>query len=179
MKKNVSLYTKFFIVSVGIIILFFTSACKEEPDNIQATNDAAYPSPNDKGILPGEPNQNPDTQDSSQNISSNSFGTVLFKLDPVYAGDMSVSGEGPVGIILQVMDITFIEILGSGVIQEDNHFKINLANPITAGHLIGIQLGTQKDPETWLDLWDLKGERARSIPNIGYFFDSQIPQPRE
>ena len=106
-------------------------------------------------------------------------GAARLRLDkPLLAGANTVTGQGPAEIPLQVVDITAGgEILGGGVIGDDNQFSIDLGVPIPVNHVIGIQLATAKDPDTWLGLWALRGEEARAVPQIGDFFDSAISSP--
>jgi len=102
-----------------------------------------------------------------------------FKLDkPLKAGATEVSGRGPAGTPLQVVDITAGgEVLGTGVINADGSFSIKLGVPIEATRAIGISLSVGKDPNTWVELWALRGEGARAIPQIGDFFDSDVSSP--
>ena len=104
---------------------------------------------------------------------------VRFNLDePVVAEAMRVSGQGPSGIPLQVVDVTAGgEVLGSGRINSNGQFAIKLGKPIPATHVIGIQLGTAKDPDTWPGLWEMRGDGARAIPQVGDFFDSAVSVP--
>jgi hypothetical protein len=97
---------------------------------------------------------------------------------PLKAGAMEVSGRGPAGIPLQVVDITGGgEVLGTGVIEDDGSFLIKLGVPIEANRAIGISLSVGKDPNTWVDIWALRGDGARAIPQIGDFFDSDVSSP--
>jgi hypothetical protein len=94
---------------------------------------------------------------------------------PIRAGAKEVSGQGPIGIPLQVVDITAGgQVLGTGTIDKNGNFSIKLNTPIEANRSIGIQLATAKDPDTWLDLWALRGEGAKVVPQIGEFFDSTV-----
>jgi len=112
---------------------------------------------------------------------------VRFKLDiPLIEGMTRVTGQGPKGVLLHVVDITAGgEIIGRGTIGDDNRFEIKLTVPLKAGRKIGIELGTARESGTWLALWELRGENAEAIPQIGYFFDTaivettgvQIPHP--
>lgn len=105
---------------------------------------------------------------------------VHFALDvPLLQGMSYITGRGPAGIRLQVVDITEGgEVIGSGIIGDDNKFKIDLAKPLKHGRMICIELATPRDPETWLALWELRGENARAIPQMGYYFDCAITELR-
>jgi len=176
LQKNISFLNTVSLSILGFILLLIVSSCNNDKEyNTRITN-SAYPPPENEVIITVNPYPDPDQQNDSNTISPNPYGNVLFDLGPVVGGDTSVSGLGPFGIHLQVVDITMVEIIGSGSIGEDNQFIIQLSKPLVKGHLIGIQLGIQRENETWLHMWNLRGEGARSIPNIGYFFDSEISQ---
>jgi hypothetical protein len=99
-----------------------------------------------------------------------------FNIDkPLSSGAIEVTGSGPAGIPLYVVDITAGgKILGQGVIDSDGHFLIKLGKPLKERHIIGIRLADAKDPSTWTELWSMRGDGARAIPQIGDFFDSVI-----
>jgi hypothetical protein len=101
---------------------------------------------------------------------------VQFSIDePVVAGDLEVTGQGPVGVPLQLVNISSGgKVLSSTTIDKNNYFKFSLAKPLKDGHIIGIQLAAAKNPDTWLELWAQRGDNARAIPRLGDFFDSTI-----
>jgi len=101
---------------------------------------------------------------------------VRFKLDtPLIEGRNIVTGQGPTGILLRVVDITAGgDVLGSGAVNDDGKFRIELSVPLKAGHKVGIDLATPREAKTWLMLWELRGENAEAIPQMGYFFDTAV-----
>jgi hypothetical protein len=130
------------------------------------------PAPGSESPLPASPLAAADSPIAPQVMEQ-------FKLDkPIKAGAMEVSGRGPAGIPLQAVDITSGgEILGTGVIADDGSFVIKLGVPIEENRVIGISLSVAKDANTWVELWALRGEGARAIPQIGDFFDSDVSSP--
>ena len=101
---------------------------------------------------------------------------VHFKLDtPLIEGMTRVTGQGPSGVPLRVVDITAGgEVIGSGTIGGDSRFEIKLTVPLKACRKIGIELGTAREPGTWFALWELRSENAEAIPQMGYFFDTAV-----
>jgi hypothetical protein len=153
-----------------LIVTVLTYGCEPKETNPETSIQNAYPSPIiEESIVPQDPYPSP--------INENDSSTVKFRLNSIFEEDTKVTGLGPNGTPIEVVDITFNEVIGSGVITEENSFSIELARPIVATRVIGIRLSIPKDADTWLDLWELRGENARSIPNLGYFFDSVISQP--
>jgi len=125
-------------------------------------SDLAYPSPINSG-----------------SASNNRYGAEQFQINSIIIGTDVVSGKGPAGIPIEIVDITFNEVIGSTIISEDNSFIINLANPILERRRYGVQISIQRDAENWQELWALRGDNARSIPNIGYFLDTVISETEE
>jgi len=156
-------FFKFFL----ILIVFAASAGCKKPGN--------EPTPEKSPLSPlAAPTWNSPLGPLNTDLPA--FPGERFRLDtPLIAGTQKVSGQGPVNIPLQVVDITTGgEVMGNGKINDDGHFTISLGIPVPANHVIGIRLATAKDPNTWLSLWALRGENARAIPQIGDFFDTVI-----
>lgn len=62
--------------------------------------------------------------------------------EPVKAGDLSVSGTGPVGVPIVLVDVSLVgEPIAYTTIGKDGIFIFNFDKPLPAGHSIGIQLG--------------------------------------
>ncbi|MBG0786387.1 MAG: hypothetical protein H0S79_14920 [Anaerolineaceae bacterium] len=61
---------------------------------------------------------------------------------PLNSGDLVVTGTGPAGVPIILIDATEVgELLGTTVINEDGTFQFDLANGLIEQHQIGIQLG--------------------------------------
>lgn len=103
-------------------------------------------------------------------------GKPLLALDkPLRSGDTRVTGVGPPGLAVELINITFMgESLGTGVVGSDGVFAIAL--DALPG---GIRVGLSADIESFnftLDDFQLT-EGTISMPQVGYFFDSAvIPQ---
>jgi hypothetical protein len=170
--KKYSLFVFLFVLSLLMIACSGTAGSSGDQATMEQ-KDSSSPAVSSNDAYPA-----PEGEQSNPNLN-NPFGSISFKLNPISEGDTILTGEGPAGIFLEAFDVTFNHSIGSGVIQDNNKFEIQLAEPIVAGRLIGIMYGAERDPETWMDLWALRGTGARSVPNIGYFFDSQISQPKQ
>jgi hypothetical protein len=91
-------------------------------------------------------------------------------LDPIRAGDRKVSGIGPGGLPIRVVDISQMGLsLGQTVISQDGRFAVQLARPVTGGSRIGVLLS------------DLANSRfppsafaAEDVPLVGIVVASQL-----
>lgn len=118
-----------------------------------------------------------DTTQSS--LPTPSVDVVQFQLDkPITAGTTRVTGSGPAGVPIILADITFGgPILTTGRIDSDGRFELELGNPLEARHRIGIALGdlrgTGWQPDDFSNE-SFHGDEARTVPQIGFFFDTCI-----
>ncbi|MGH2537432.1 MAG: hypothetical protein ACRDHL_08575 [Candidatus Promineifilaceae bacterium] len=125
------------------------------------TSAGAYPPPS---RAPQEPAAYPPPSEAS--------GTLLAFDRPIEASDIEVSGVGPPGLIVYVVNSTFMgEELGSGVVGDDGTFSIQVA-PLPAG----IRIGLSADLEaSGIDESEVRpGEGAIQVPQVGNFFDSVV-----
>ena len=94
-------------------------------------------------------------------------------LDPVRAGDTRVSGEGPAGLPLRVVDMSLAgEPLGEGVVAQDGTFLILLGSPVAGGNRVGILLG-----ELTGSKYSQSDFAVRDVPLIGAVVASQFVEP--
>lgn len=107
-----------------------------------------------------------------------------FAIDrPLRSGATHLTGQGPAGIPIVVVDVTLTgQEIGQGFIGEDGRFDIVVSPALIAGHRIGLMAGAthQMSPEeTQIYLRQLlrwKGEGARDMPFIGLLFDTALVQ---
>ncbi|MBN1659777.1 MAG: hypothetical protein JXA93_15335 [Anaerolineae bacterium] len=107
-----------------------------------------------------------------------------FAIDrPLQGGVARITGQGPAGIPIVVVDVTLTgQQLGQGFIDEEGRFDIELAEPLVSGHRIGLMAGTtqQMSPEevqAYLQqLLRWKGEGARDLPFIGLLLDTAMAE---
>jgi hypothetical protein len=99
-------------------------------------------------------------------------GGILFAFDrPVKAGDTTLSGVGPPGLEVKILNVTFMgEEIASTRVGDDGHFQIEV--PALEP---GIRIGLTADVEGSDLAGQLRpGEDPVNIPQVGYFFDSVI-----
>lgn len=101
-----------------------------------------------------------------------------FMLDkPIYAGATTVSGSGPAGVPIFILDITFAgEPLAQGVIGRDGSFSFPV-NELEKGHRLGIALGDLAGSgytEEELLVPGYFGDTALTVPTIGFFLDTAL-----
>lgn len=102
-------------------------------------------------------------------------GTLLALDRPIVPNQTVISGVGPAGLTVTVMNITFLgEELGRAIISDDGTFSIDV-NPLPAGVRIGVTADLAASGMTDADV--RPGDGEVSTPRVGYFFDSVvIPQ---
>jgi len=106
---------------------------------------------------------------------------VPFQLDkPITAGTTQVTGTGPAGIPIWILDYTFGgAVLGQGVIADDGAFSIQVSE-LEANHRIGIVLGdlegTEWQPENFY-FRQFYGDDPKQVPMVDFFFDTAMVQP--
>jgi len=90
---------------------------------------------------------------------------------PLTAGDQSVTGTGPVGVPIILVDVSDGGIpLGETTINDDGTFTFTLDEPLQSGHMIGLQLGDVEG--TGFEESDfLYSETYYERPLIGILFD--------
>jgi hypothetical protein len=97
------------------------------------------------------------------------------------AGATRVTGQGPAGIPIVVIDVTLTgQEIGQGFIDEEGRFDIEVSPPLVSGHRIGLMAGTTyamspEEVQAYLQqLYPWKGEQARDLPFIGIVFDTAL-----
>jgi hypothetical protein len=98
---------------------------------------------------------------------------VLIALDkPIASGAESVSGVGPPGLTVYIMNITFMgEQMGTAVVDENGRFTVPVA-PIQPGIRLGVTADVTSVGLTEDDI--LPGDGEIGIPQVGYFYDSFV-----
>lgn len=119
------------------------------------------------------PTSNPDAYPVEQ--APTRTGALLAIVRPIEPNQTTITGVGPAGLQVTVINITFLgEELGSAIIGDDGRFSINV-NPLPAGVRIGLTADLAASGMTEADV--RPGEGEVSTPRVGYFFDSVvIPQ---
>jgi hypothetical protein len=99
-----------------------------------------------------------------------------FQLDkPIPVGATRVTGRGPAGVPIMLLDITFGgPLLALGEIDEKGRFELELDKPLEANHRIGLALGnlSGSDWQSTNFSSEFNGDEAMSVPQVGYFFDT-------
>jgi hypothetical protein len=102
---------------------------------------------------------------------------------PLHSGDQQVTGQGPAGIPINIVDVTLMGFeLGSTTIDESGTFSVQLLQPLEEGHRIGIMLGSLEDTDWTPDenlaneLFELRGPDYMNIPRVGVVYDTAMVQ---
>jgi hypothetical protein len=162
-------------VFLATCLIIAVSGCLQKPESTVPTSPLQSPldtsMSTDSPLPTGEP---PETQPGDTEIER-------FQLNkPIPPGSKKVTGSGPPGVPIVLLDITFGgRLLASGVIGKQGKFELTVEEPLEARHRLGITLGdlsgTKWTPE---DLSDEKlyGDDALSVPQVGFFYDTHIIQ---
>jgi hypothetical protein len=99
--------------------------------------------------------------------------------EPLIADMTQVEGEGPPGVSITLVDVTYMgEQIGGGIIGEDGTFSIEVS-PLRETHRIGIMLDTELPSDLAMFKDKLWGEGGMSIPRIGDVYASAQIRSRE
>jgi hypothetical protein len=95
---------------------------------------------------------------------------------PVKAADAEVSGSGPPGVPIKLIDISNSgETIAENTIGSDGTFKFDVSGKLVAGNSIALKLGsvegTGLDPNSFLS-----GPGYSDMPFVGTIFDSTVVQ---
>jgi hypothetical protein len=98
---------------------------------------------------------------------------ILIQLDrPLSEGATTVSGVGPAGLPISIMNVTMMgEMLGSGVVGADGKFTISTV-PLPANTRIGVYVDLAAIGLTDADVQ--AGSGAMNVPLVGYFVDTAM-----
>ncbi len=93
---------------------------------------------------------------------------------PIAASDTQVTGTGPAGVPIVLIDITKAgEVIATTTIREDGSFSFDVAGKLTSGNRVALVLGdtrgTSFDPGEFVS-----GPGYQDFPMIGILFDSAI-----
>ena len=122
--------------------------------------DEAYPPPQE--ILP-PPDAYPGPTDASE-------GTILSFDRPLTPGSTIISGDGPPGLLVHILNVTQMgKLEGSGIIGDDGRFSISVP-PLVENVRLGVT--TDNAMQSLADANVLPGEGEFSVPQVGYFYDT-------
>jgi hypothetical protein len=92
-------------------------------------------------------------------------------------GATEVTGQGPIGFALVIIDVNYdAKELGRGTTDQQGKFKVQVSQPLEAGHLIGLTVDLPpdqiNDQQVNKQLYEIRGEGYRYVPNLVTVFDS-------
>jgi hypothetical protein len=165
------------ILIISWIVLLLLAGCNpKSPDAVPVTE------PGDDGVPEGieeesgypvsPPMEMPEEGYPIAEIESEFPQGPEFIIDrPVKASDSTVSGTGPAGVPIKLIDVSEVGVvLAETTINADGTFTFTLQDPLQSGHSIGLQLGdvenTDFNPDDFL-YSDTYYER----PLVGILFD--------
>lgn len=159
-----SILSKLKIVIAFLFLILAASCGPVDPATQIPQTEDAYPAPvtaetSSESAYPSSPTATP-------------TGVLLAIDKPVLEGDTIITGVGPEGLPIQLVNITYFgEELGSTTINADGTFQVEVA-PIAAGIRIGLSANAGA---LGLENGDIRpGDGAINVPQVGYFYDSVV-----
>ena len=133
----------------------------------QATATGAYPAP--EGAYPA-----PATTQTADGYPAPGKGPEFTLNQPVRASDSQVTGKGPAGVPIKLVNVARSgELIGETTIGSDGAFTISLPSKLTAGDRIALMLGntagTNVDPNDFVS-----GPGYQDYPLIGNLLTSTV-----
>jgi hypothetical protein len=97
--------------------------------------------------------------------------------EPVVSGDEVVVGFGPPGLPIRLYDIGETgDLLGSGVLDRDGRFAVEVSGPLRVGQRVGLALGDLKGTDFSIEA--LRAQAIIELPVIGPLFADVPVQAR-
>jgi hypothetical protein len=92
--------------------------------------------------------------------------------EPLLPGDTRVSGVGPAGMEIAIVDVPPVNReIGTGAVGQDGTFDIDVSPPLSGSHRIGITIFiTLSEAEAQ----QVAGDGARFLGREGWIFESAI-----
>lgn len=144
----------------GLLVLALLSSCR-------STSMVSPLSP--LSVLPEPPATSEPEPEPTATAEPEPLTPLLFD-EPLYEGDEEVSGTGPAGLPIIIMDASLQINLGSGTVDPDGTFRIAVDPPLVAPNLLGIMLDETRSspyPKEWIPCLD----RCRDQPMVGLLYD--------
>jgi hypothetical protein len=150
-----------------------TPVFTDTPVPVSTPAESAYPGPLREDPAPEyPPPSTPFSPAAAYPEPEDQAGTLLALNIPIEPGAISVTGVGPPGLVVHILNITFMgEQIGSGVIDNSGRFSIRV-QPLEANTRIGLtaDLGAHG-----LNEQDIRfGAGAMTVPQVGHFYDSYL-----
>jgi hypothetical protein len=169
---------KLTLILCALLLSLSMASCKDKmleptidsealPEEIQQDQESGYP------VSP--PMEMPEEGYPITEIESEFPQGPEFLIDrPVKASDSTVTGTGPAGVPIKLIDVSEVGVvLAETTIGADGTFTFTLQSPLQSGHSIGLQLGniesTDLNPDDFL-----YSETYYERPLVGILFDMLV-----
>lgn len=160
------------ILTVFCCLITFTfTACS--PSNTPVPSQISSVSPTENFEMPSPyPSINPPQRNPAIN------NVIPFRLDkPVREGAQEITGSGPPGVPVMILDVTFMgNILGETTIDDDGTFIVTIPS-LEKNHRIGLTIGyldgTEWSPEDFYAP-EFNGDEPLQVPMVDFFFDTTM-----
>ena len=91
--------------------------------------------------------------------------------EPVTGGDTVVTGTGPAGVPIELVNLSLVDVVLSETgVDENGKFTFELVEPLESNHTIGIKLGDLSDTDFHEENF-IYNEKYYERPYVGILFD--------
>jgi len=157
--------------SIGLVLLLLCSGCRsvQTGDSPSTTSVSPVESP------PATPSTAPPADGSPVATPEWEVSAApdlpKFQLsEPLIEGETVVTGKGPAGVPILVVDVSYMTVIGEGRVDEEGEFSIDVEPPLAEYSMIGIMFDETKDSPYTEDELPCE-ERCRDQPLVGLLFD--------
>lgn len=168
---------KYSIILLLLVLVFLVSCGGKEPaQDTSSPEPAAYPIQEGESSYPvSEPDSEPETGYPVEENETSYIQGPEFSFDiPVTKNDESVTGTGPAGVPIRLVDVSEVGLeLSTTLINSDGTFEFTLEEPLISGHTIGIQIGDLENTD-FSEGDFLYSDSYYERPMIGILFDMLV-----
>lgn len=131
---------------LAVIFLILLSGCQgQQPTDVPPEETSIPELPTEEAGYPviTRPTATDSGYPISEPVNPNYPRGPEFTIDqPVTVGDTVITGNGPAGVPIKLIDVSEVGLLlGETVIESDGTFTIDLVAPLESNHSIGLQVG--------------------------------------
>lgn len=182
MKRSTAIYL---ILIILIIILTGCTNLTDEENNTGQPTQITDPNPVENSTdndpqdgypIPGSDNRYPVEENNPMESAypnldpGREYGPSFTIDEPVDPNSTTVTGTGPAGVPIKLVDITTMgEELALTTVDENGNFSFSLDKPLTSGHAVGLMIGDLSDTDFNYDEFTYSDEYIDK-PMIGTLF---------
>ncbi len=163
-----SLFVRFCFV--GLVLLLICSGCRsDQSEDIPSTAMTSIIRSPSETAQP-EAESPIATEELAESIGSTSPLPEFQLHEPLLKGETVVSGEGPAGVPILIVDVSYMTVIGEGRVSPEGEFAIEVEPPLVEYSMVGILFDESKESPYTLEQLPC-GEECGDLALVGLLFD--------